>query len=166
MVSKISKYSVFCTLDLKSAYHQVPLPDEDKPYTAFEATSKLCEFNSVHFRLTNGVAAFQPSIDVIEVDELEDTFAYVDNITACGMNQEEHDTNLKALYETAKKLNMTFNHNKSIISTTSIKLLGYVILKGSIKPDPDHLKPLQKLLAPNTLAEECHIVGIFAYYSR
>ena len=117
--------------------------------------------------LTNGVAAFQPSIDnVIEVDELEDTFAYVDDITVCGMNQEEHDTDLKALYETAKKRNMTFNHNKSIISTTSIKLLGYVILKGSIKPDPDHLKPLQKLLAPNTLAEERHIVGMFAYYSR
>ena len=45
------------------------------------------------------------------------------------MNQEEHETNLKALYETAKKHNMTFNHNRSIISTTSIKLLGYVISK-------------------------------------
>ena len=148
MVSKISEYSVFSTLELKSAYHQVPLPDEDKTYTAFEATSKLHEFNSVPFGLTNGVAAFQPSTDnVIEEGDLEDAFAYVDNITVCGMNQEEHDTNLKALYETEKKRNITF------ISTTSIKLLGYAISKGSIKPDTDHLKPLIKLLVPNTLAE-------------
>ena len=58
---------------------------------------------------------------------------------------------------------MTFNHNKSIISTTSIKLLGYVISKGSVRPDPDRLKPLQKLLAPNTLAEQRCII---AYYSK
>ena len=82
------------------------------------------------------------------------------------MNQEEHDINLKALYETAKKRNMTFNPSKSIISTTSIKLLGYVISQGSIKPDPDRLKPLQNLPAPNTLAEQRRIVGMFAYYSK
>ena len=45
-------------------------------------------------------------------------------------------------------------------------MLGYVISKGSTKPDADHLKPLQKLLAPNTLAEQCSIVGMFAYYSK
>ena len=167
MVSKISKYSVFSTLDLKSAYHQIPLPEEDKIYTNLEATSKLYEFNTLPFGLTNGVAAFQRSLDnVIEENNLEDTFAYVDNITVCGMNQEEHDINLKALYETAKKRNMTFNPSKSIISTTSIKLLGYVISQGSIKPDPDRLKPLQNLPALNTLAEQCRIVGMFAYYSK
>ena len=88
---------------------------------------------------------------------------YGDNIIICGMNQEEHDTNLKALYETAKKRNMTFNHNKSIISATSIKLLGYVISKGSIKPDPDRLKPLQKLPAPNTLAKQLRTISMFAF---
>ena len=149
-------FKIFCfsTFDLKSAYHQVPLPDEDKPYTAFEATSKLYEINSLPFRLTNGIAAFQCSKDnVIKEDKLEDTFAYVDNLTVWCINQEEHDTNLKALYETEKKSNMTFNHNKSIISATSIKLLGYVISKGSINPDPDHLKPSQKLPTPNSWAE-------------
>ena len=80
------------------------------------------------------------------------------------MNQEEHDTNLKALYETAKKRNMTFSHNKSIISAPSIKLL--LISKGSIKPDPDRLKPLQKLPAPNTLAKQLRTVSMFACYSK
>ena len=71
MASKISKYSVFSTLDIKSAYKQIPLPDEDKPYTVFDATSKLYEFSSLPFGLTNGVAKYQRSIDnVIEEDEL------------------------------------------------------------------------------------------------
>ena len=37
MVNKIAQYRAFSTNDLCSAYHQVPLKDEDMPYTAFEA---------------------------------------------------------------------------------------------------------------------------------
>ncbi|CAB0020557.1 unnamed protein product [Nesidiocoris tenuis] len=44
MVSEIAKYSVFSTLDLKSAYHQVPIHRDDRPYTAFEADGNLYQF--------------------------------------------------------------------------------------------------------------------------
>ena len=40
-VSEIAKGTVFSTLDLKSAYYQLPLCPEDRPYTAFEACGKL-----------------------------------------------------------------------------------------------------------------------------
>ena len=41
MVNDLSKYSIFSTFDLKSAYHQVPLNETDKKYTAFEANGRL-----------------------------------------------------------------------------------------------------------------------------
>ena len=34
------------TLDLKSAYHQLPIQDGDKKYTAFEVDGKLYQFSS------------------------------------------------------------------------------------------------------------------------
>ena len=34
-VSQIAKATVFSTLDLKSAYYQLPLCPEDRPYTSF-----------------------------------------------------------------------------------------------------------------------------------
>ncbi len=40
-VNQIAHYHVFSTIDLKSAYHQVPIRDKDKPYTAFEASGGL-----------------------------------------------------------------------------------------------------------------------------
>ena len=37
-VNEIAQYKVFSTLDLQSAYHhQIPLKEDDEPYTAFEA---------------------------------------------------------------------------------------------------------------------------------
>ena len=47
------------------------------------------------FGVTNGLACFQHKMDDrIAENELEDTFAYLDNVIICEMTQEEHDENL------------------------------------------------------------------------
>ena len=40
MVNKIAQYKVFSTIDLRSAYYQIPLSEKDKIYTAFEADAR------------------------------------------------------------------------------------------------------------------------------
>ena len=62
-VNKIARYRVFSTIDLQSAYHQIPIRKEDKPYTAFEAGGGLYQFTHVPFGVTNGVACFQRIMD-------------------------------------------------------------------------------------------------------
>eukprot|EP00794_Sanderia_malayensis_P020739 gene20739-22770_t len=59
LVNDIAQYRVFSTIDLRSAYHQVPLKEEYKQYTAFEACNKLYQFTRLPFGVTNGVACFQ-----------------------------------------------------------------------------------------------------------
>ena len=117
MVQEISQYKYFATFDLKSAYHQVPIREEDCKYTAFEADGQLWEFTSIPFGVTNGVSAFQRTIDkVIKVEQLSDTFAYVDNVTICGKTtKEELEANLLAFYKVVEKYNLTLNDDKTIL---------------------------------------------------
>jgi len=65
MVQDISQYKYFSTFDLKSAYHQIPIRKEDRKYTAFEADGKLWEFTTLPFSVTNGVSAFQRTINKV-----------------------------------------------------------------------------------------------------
>ena len=51
-VNEISNYSVFSTLDLKSAYHQIPLRDDEKKYTAFESGGRLYQFTNFIYQFT------------------------------------------------------------------------------------------------------------------
>ena len=44
LLNEMAQYHVFSTVDLRSTHHQVPLKDEDKPYTAFEASGCLYQF--------------------------------------------------------------------------------------------------------------------------
>ena len=57
-VNELAKCKWLSTLDLKSAYYQVPLATEDRAYTAFEADGKLYQYCRLPFSVTNGVSCF------------------------------------------------------------------------------------------------------------
>ena len=167
MVQEISQYKYFATFDLKSAYHQIPIREEDCKYTAFEADGQLWEFTAIPFGVTNGVSAFQRTIDkVIKVEQLSDTFAYVDNVTICGKTKEELETNLLAFYKVVEKYNLTLNNDKTVLLSEAITILGYTISHNSISPDQSRLKPLLEMGPPTSLKAQKRIVGMFAYYSK
>ena len=166
-INKIARGKVFSTLDLKSAYYQIPLSEKDKPFTTFEANGKLYQYCRLPCGVKNGVPAFQKIMDnVIESHNLTGTFAYLDNITVVGKNQQEHDKNLQAFLDTAKALNLTFNDSKSIFSVNQISLLGYTISTGNIKPDAERFKPLIELPAPRNKKGKQRIVGMLAYNAK
>lgn len=166
-VNKIAQYRVFSTIDLRSAYHQVALRDQDKPYTAFEACGRLYQFTRIPFGVTNGVACFQRIMDTLIKEEgLDGTFAYLDDVTICGMTREEHDTNLAKFLQAAKKRNIVYNEEKCRFSTERLNILGYVVENGVIRPDPERLKPLHDLPVPYDRKSLRRVLGLFAYYSQ
>ena len=119
------------------------------------------------FGVTNGVACFQRVIDeIIQKENLHGTFAYIDNLTICGGSKEEHDRNLDRFYKIAKEYNFTFNEEKSEIYVTKLALLGYLISKGEIRPDPDRLRALLNLPAPEDPSSLKRILGFFSYYAQ
>ena len=167
MVNKIAQYRVFSTIDLRSAYHHVPLKEEDKPYTAFEARGNLYQFTYLPFGITNGVACFQREMmKFVDENGLEASFPYLDNVTICGKDQEDHDANLKQFLEAAKCKNLCYNTEKCIFSTRCLPIFGYVIEEGTIQPDPDRLRPLRELSIPHDSRSMSRCLGLFSYYSQ
>nr|XP_039250117.1 uncharacterized protein LOC120327823 [Styela clava] len=117
IINEIAPYRVYSTVDLKSAYHQVPLEKEDQKYTAFEAAGALFQFTRLPFGVTNGVACFQRAMmNLVKEENLTGVFAYLDNITICGHTQQDHDINLQKFLEAAKRRNLKLNKNKKHIS--------------------------------------------------
>ena len=148
-VNQIARGKIFSTLDLKSAYHQIPLCEIDREYAAFEADGKLYQYTRLRFGVTNGVSHFQRIIqEIIQKYKLQGTYAYLDNITVVGANREHHDRNLNALLKAAAKNNLTFSKSKSIIAKSEIDLLGCRASHGVIRPDSKRLKPLMNLQLP------------------
>ena len=167
-VNKIAQYRVFSTIDLCSAYDQVPIKNKDKPYPAFESSRGLYhQFTRVPFGITSGVAYFQHIVDsFIKEKNLAGTFAYLDNLTVCGMTQAERNVNLKQCLEAAKRKNISYNDDKCVFSTTRLSIRGYIIEDGQMRPDPEHLRPLRELPVSHNMKSLHPILGFFAYYSQ
>ena len=137
MVSDITKYRIFSTWDLRSAYHQLPFKPEEKPFTAFEACGRLYQFHWIPFGISNGVTSFPRVIDkIISNEKLEGTVAYIDNVTVCGYNEKDHNHNLKQFMAAVNKHDLTLNEEKCSYNLKSIKLLGYIVRNGAMRPDP------------------------------
>ncbi|GAA48338.1 retrovirus-related Pol polyprotein from transposon opus [Clonorchis sinensis] len=167
MIEEISHYEVYSTLDLLSAYHQVPISASDKPFTAFEACGGLFEFCRIPFGVTNGVACFQRTIDnIITTEKLKSTYAYIDNVTICGNTQDEHDLNLQSFLRATRKYGITLNDDKTVTASKVIRLLGYEVSKGVIRPDPERMEPIRQLPPPRTTTEMQRVIGMFAYYAH
>lgn len=167
MISEISKFSFYSTLDLKSAYHQVPIPKKDRPFTAFEAGGALYQFKVIAFGLTNGVSGFQRFIDkIIRTENLSGVFAYIDDVTVCGRTKQEHDQNLNDFLKATKKYGLTLNEDKCRYSVNTISILGHLISNHTIQPDPERMKSLLDFPPPNNSKSLKRVLGMLAYYSK
>ena len=167
LINEIAKTKYYSTVDLKSAYYQVPLAKEDREFTAFEANGKLYQYCRMPFGVSNGVSTFQRIIDnLIEKYNLKQTYAYLDNVTLTGIDKNEHDENLKALLDAAKYEGFTFNESKSVYAVIELDLLGYRVSYNTIKPDPSRLQPLIILPFPSTKRDLKRCLGLFAYFAR
>lgn len=167
IVQQVAQYSVFSTIDLRSAYHQIPILESEKLFTAFEANGRLYQFRRIPFGVTNGVASFQRAIEsIISAEQLDKTFAYLDDVTICGVDQADHDKNLQRFMETAKKYRLQLNEEKCRFGLKSVTLLGYEISNRTIAPDPNRLKPLLELPIPHDLKSLRRALGMFAHYAK
>ena len=167
LVHKLAKYRIFSKLDMKSAYHQVPLKEDEKLYTAFEANGQLFQFTRIPFGLTNAVSAYQRTINtLISENGLSDTFAYIDDLIIGGMSQEDHDENLRRFEAVAEKYKLTLNKDKCEYRLPEIKYLGYLISNGTLRPDPERLQPLRDLPLPTDSSSLKRTLGLLSYYSQ
>ena len=140
--------------------------ESERSFTAFEADGNLYEFTRVPFGVANGPPCFQREMDnCIRENNLKATFCYIDNITICGTDKQDHNQNLKRFMEMAERNGFTFNEDKSVICQEEIDILGYRISHQKLQPDPDQLKPLRDLPPPEDGKTLKRVLGLFAYYS-
>lgn len=167
MVNNLSKYKFFSTYDLKSAYHQIPLQESERKYTAFECLGDLYEFTVIPFGVTNGVPCFQRIMDdLVKEEGLTDTFPYLDNVTIGGVDEEDLKRNDIAFQEMIKKRNIKLNGSKTVQCSPVIDILGYRISDKGIQPDPERLRPLLEFPPPSNTASLRRALGMFAYYVK
>ncbi len=115
IVNQLASYKFFASYDLKKAYHQVPICEKDKSFTAFEADGELLEFNVMPFGVTNGGPIFQRVMtNIIKSDRLVNTFVYFDNVVVGAHSLEDLELQASKFRDSIARRSMTLNDSKTV----------------------------------------------------
>ena len=160
---KGSKY--FSSIDLKAAFHQLPLKKSDRHKTAFrDPTGRLLEWNVASFGITSSPAVFSASLG----DDLREVLRkgvekWLDDILVHNKTFEEHLALLRRVLLILIAHGYTGNFKKSEFCLAEIEYLGVMVGRDGVRPAPSKVKAVQELELPTTVGEVRSFLGLAGY---
>ena len=156
---------VFSKIDLRRAYHQVKVHEEDQEKTVINTTIGLFKFKRMPYGLKNSGGNFQRNIHLI-LKDLPFIFVYMDDLILASKNEEEHLLHLEKLFATLERHNLLINEKKCEFCKSKIKFLGHMVSKDGISIPDDRVDDLQSFPKPTNVKELERFLGLFAFVHR
>jgi hypothetical protein len=161
---KLAGCQFFSKFDLRWAYFQVRVAEEDIHKTTFRSPLGSFASKVMSMGLTNAAPTFQRLMDSIFGD-LDFVSCYLDDVLIASRTAEEHLQHLTIVFERLHKHQLLARETKCAFFMREIKFLGFVFSAQGKSVDPAKTEALRVLPAPNTIHELQRWLGAVNYYS-
>ena len=132
-LSKLGDAKFFTTLDLGSAFWQVPLRKQDREKTGFACELGLFQWKRMPFGLCNATATFQrlmaQALTSVTKKYENLIMCYVDDVVIATPTLEDHIERLEEVFSCMKQAGLKCKPSKCEILRDSIKYLGRLVDK-------------------------------------
>lgn len=156
------------TIDLKSAFWQIPLEESSKEKTAFGLSGKgLYQFKVMPFGLSNASQTQQRLMDRLFPPQFEGKiFTYLDDIVVVNSDFEDHIATVTWVKDQLRTAGLTVNMDKCVFARSSLKYLGYIVDKHGLRTDPEKVSAILNYPRPSTYTELKRFIGLASWYRR
>lgn len=168
ILAKLSGACFLSSIDMKSAFWQIPLDESSCEKCAFSIPQRgLFEFTVMAFGLCNAAQTQQRLMDSVLGHELEDyVFVYLDDIIIATPTFEKHIEILMKVYRRLEEANLTINFEKCKFCLSSLKYLGFIVDQNGLRTDPDKVTAMLNFPRPETVTQLKRFIGMCGYYRR
>ena len=147
---KLGDAKFFTTLDLGSAFWQVPLRKQDREKTGFATAT----FQQLMAQALTSVTKKYGNL----------IMCYVDDVVIATPTLEDHIKRLDEVFTCMKQAGLKCKPSKCEILRDSIKYLGRLVDKHGVRPDPEAVEAVLTWKAPKTDTQLMSFLGFANYY--
>lgn len=161
LVRKIGSSKVFCKIDLKKGYWQIPLTGDSKPLTAFTGPDGIhYEFNVMPFGLKGAPGTFIRLMNMV-LSGLIGKIAevYLDDILVHAATHEELLDNLLTVFSRLRQHQLTVHLKKCEFGVSEVTYLGHVLTAEHNSAPTAQVLAIQETPVPRTKKELLSFLG-------
>jgi hypothetical protein len=163
MLRRTSKAKYFSSVDIATAFWQVPMHVADRKYTGFMTSTGKYEWLRMPFGLKNASSTFQRLMDHI-IGQTDFTAVYLDDIYIFSKTWEDHVKHLHIVFGKLSANGIKLKLPKCIFRAPHIKALGHIVGNGEMRPDPEKVKAIIALPVPRDVHMVRSVLGAYGYY--
>lgn len=167
ILDNLGNAKYFSTLDMQSGFHQIPLKESSRKYTAFSTPTGHYQFKRLPFGINICPTSFQRMVNLAMSGLTPDIcFLYLDDIIIVGRSEKNHLFNLRKVFEKLKEKNLKLNPQKCDFFQKEVTFLGHKITPKGIFPDPTKIKIIKNYPRPKNAKETKRFVAFVNYYRK
>jgi hypothetical protein len=156
--------TVFSTLDLNSAYNQIPLSERSRQCTAFATDWNLFEFSRVPFGIATGA---QVLLDKIFSDVIfKFVYHYLDDLVVFSSSIDEHILHLREVFSRLQHAGLTVNPAKVKFASRHLSFLGHLVSPAGVTVDPTRTLAIRNSPAPKDAKGVARFIGMVNFFGK
>ncbi len=162
IIAKLGSAAVLSKLDLVKGFHQVPMDNKSKEYTAFSCAYRKFQNRLMPFGLRSAPATFQLLMQRVLAGLEDYSVPYIDDIIIFSTSIEFHIDHIKQVLGRLAQHGLTVKESKCKWCFTCLEFLGHMIGRGKMSIPQARVDAMAKYKMANYYAK---YVPSFALHS-
>lgn len=159
VVAEMPNARYFSVVDAYHGFWQIKLDQESSHLCTFNTPFGRYRFERLLFGISSAPEVFQRCV-ARHLEGLEGVVNVIDDILICGESIEQHDHRLRQLLDRLRSINLKLNKSRCKIRMTEINYIGQVLSEKGIKLDPEKVRAIQNMPAPEDKAALQRFTGL------
>jgi len=157
----------FSKIDLRSGFHQILIPGEDREKTAFRTQFGSFEYTVLPMGLCNAPGTFMQLMNETFQDVLHRfVLVFLDDILVFSKTKEEHLKHLREVFTRLRAKKLFIKMSKCEFLTDSVEFLGHHIGAKGLSVSPDKIEAVRSWPPPKNETEVRSFLGLANFYRR